>query len=246
MAETKKKLNLLGGISDLIIFILLVGGAGFFGYFVGINQKLAPVEIVPPGMLEEIKQAAGGGGTPVTAPDQLPPTPPPPVKENPGQPAPESSTKSASPEKPKMKPEEKQKEKPQKKKKGKTISSADDAAEKKPEGKYWLASSGSAYIGSSIVVAVNGHPVDSFFAPGKLVDVSDYVKNGSNQVTFEARTLPDQYNQHLGFKEFNLTLKLVSGPTMREDFAPGDVLITYARTAADTENAVCTMKFTGR
>ena len=41
--------TILGAISDFIILVLMLGAAGFGGYFVGINQRLAPIELVPPG-----------------------------------------------------------------------------------------------------------------------------------------------------------------------------------------------------
>ena len=72
MPKSKEKLNLAGGVVDLTIFVLLVGGAGFFGYFVGINQKLAPVQIVAPGTLEVLKYYSlkAAGINPKTTPGQ--------------------------------------------------------------------------------------------------------------------------------------------------------------------------------
>ena len=49
MKEKKKGLDIMGALSDMAIFALFVGGAGFAGYFIGINQQVAPIKIVPPG-----------------------------------------------------------------------------------------------------------------------------------------------------------------------------------------------------
>ena len=35
--------TVLGALSDFLIICLMVGGAGFGGYYVGMNQRLAPV-----------------------------------------------------------------------------------------------------------------------------------------------------------------------------------------------------------
>jgi hypothetical protein len=49
MADKITGKTVLGAISDFIILALLIGGAGFAGYYVGINQRLAPIQLVPPG-----------------------------------------------------------------------------------------------------------------------------------------------------------------------------------------------------
>ncbi|HZT36100.1 MAG TPA: hypothetical protein VFA15_09275, partial [Nitrososphaera sp.] len=57
----KKKNSVLGGILDLIILVLIVGGAGYFGYITGLNQRLAPVQLVPAGTLGAIWPAKENG-----------------------------------------------------------------------------------------------------------------------------------------------------------------------------------------
>ncbi len=102
--------------------------------------------------------------------------------------------------------------------------------------KYWLASSGEEYIGYSITAKVNGNAVDSFFGPGKNVDVTRFVKSGDNQVSFEAKALGDQYNKHDGDAKSILTVQLVKGPHVQDDFKSSDVLVTYKRNATESED----------
>ena len=109
--------------------------------------------------------------------------------------------------------------------------------------KFWIASTGHDYVGSSVTVVVNGHPIDNFFGPGKLIDVSKHVKKGLNELSFESKVLEDDYNQHLGESKYDLTLKLVTGPSVTEIFDPSSVLLSFKRTAADVEDSIDTMKF---
>lgn len=102
--------------------------------------------------------------------------------------------------------------------------------------KYWISSSGEEYIGYSITAKVNGNAVDSFFGPGKNVDVTRYIKEGDNSVTFEAKALGDQYNKHDGDAKSILTLQLVKGPRVQEEFKSSDVVVTYKRNAAESED----------
>lgn len=111
--------------------------------------------------------------------------------------------------------------------------------------KFWLSSSGVEYIGYSITVKVNDNPVDSFYGPGKNVDVTRYVKHGDNTVTFEAKALGDDYNKHPGDASSILTLNLVAGPSIREDFKKSDVLLSYKRTAAEDQDMSDSMHFSG-
>jgi|AGTN01.2.fsa_nt_gi hypothetical protein len=284
MTSEKKKLNVVGGLTDLLIFVMFVGGAGFAGYFIGINQKLAPVSMVPPGTVEAIEYIAeraaglrGGGQAPGQAqPPGAAPAPPPPTNPNAlpvkkDEPAAKSKVESettpaakqpSASEEPKVVEEsktpvsvtDKQDAKSAKqdakssKQDAKLAKAAKDskAALTTLKKKYWVASSGNDYIGSSITVVVNGQPVDNFFGPGKLVDVSRFVKKGANQITFDSKVLDDEYNQHLGNNKFDLTLKLVSGASVREDFDTNAVLLTFKRTAADMDDGSNSLDFTAK
>ncbi len=112
--------------------------------------------------------------------------------------------------------------------------------------KYWISSSGEEYIGYSITAKVNGNAVDSFFGPGKNVDVTRYVKSGDNAVTFEAKALGDQYNKHDGDAKSILTLNLVKGSHVQEEFKPSDVLVTYKRNATESEDFNDTEHFSAK
>ncbi len=52
-AKTKGN-DFVKAMLDLLILALLVGGAGFGGYFLGIHERLAPVQNVPPGTANAI------------------------------------------------------------------------------------------------------------------------------------------------------------------------------------------------
>lgn len=211
----EKKVNILGAISDLIILILLCAGSAYGGYWYANKQK-------PP---EPVKQK-----TEAAAPQVLPPVPPP-VKPRPT--VDETGKKVETSEESKESKE---------KKEDHVVAVADkvdktakaDAAKKPQTKKYWLASSGEEYTGYSITVTVNGTPVDNFFGPGKMVDVTRHVKAGDNAVLFDAKELGEQYNKHKDHEDAVLTVKLVSGPQVQENFKPTDVLISYSRNAAET------------
>jgi len=115
---------------------------------------------------------------------------------------------------------------------------------KKHGKKFWIASSGSDYIGYSIKVTVNDQDVDNFFAPGKAVDITRLLKKGDNSITFNAQELEEKFNAHKGDDSKKLILNLVSGPVIQENYKPGDVVLSYQRNAAQTENDTQTMKFT--
>lgn len=110
------------------------------------------------------------------------------------------------------------------------------APAKNSKTKYWISSSGVDYIGYSITAKVNGNAVDSFFGPGKNVDVTRYVKKGDNALTFEAKAMGDQYNQHDGDASSILTLQLVKGAHVQDEFKSADVLVTYRRNATEKED----------
>lgn len=118
------------------------------------------------------------------------------------------------------------------------------SSSKKHGKKFWIASSGSDYIGYSIKVTVNDQDVDNFFAPGKAVDITRLLKKGENSITFNAQVLEEKFNAHKGDDSKKLILNLVSGPIVQENYKPGDVVLSYQRNAAQTENDTQTMKFT--
>ncbi|HEY9785827.1 MAG TPA: hypothetical protein V6D17_10530 [Candidatus Obscuribacterales bacterium] len=204
-------------ISDLIILTLMLGAAGFGGYFWGIHQRLAPIQLVPPGTVGAL------------LPQQVTPSPatataPSPAAE-PAQAASSNDAKSS--------------------KQAEDDPPAESSRRKGGRVKYWVSSSGTSYIGYNITVKVNNEAVDSFFGPGKNVDVTDNVKRGDNTIEFEAKALEDGYNKHSGDRKAVLTLKLVSGPSVREDYKPSDVLVTYKRAATDSGDFDDTEHFTG-
>jgi len=126
-----------------------------------------------------------------------------------------------------------------------TAPSADTKAATHSKSKYWITSSGTDYIGYSITVKVNDTPIDSFFGPGKIVDVTGLVKPGDNTLLCEAKQMGEQYNKHTGEAQYKLTLQLVSGDHISDNFSKSAVLRTYECSAADTEDKTETMHFTG-
>lgn len=127
-----------------------------------------------------------------------------------------------------------------------TAASEAPAAEEKSTGskKYWISSSGADYTGYSITVKVNDNVVDNFFGPGKNVDITRLVKGGDNEIVFDAKNLGDQYNKHTGDANSVLTVQVVSGPHVTDSFKNSDVVTSYSRTAAQTDDASATKKFT--
>ena len=119
------------------------------------------------------------------------------------------------------------------------------AADKKAASKYWISSSGSDYVGYSITVKVNDDTVDNFFGPGKNFDVTKLVKPGDNTVSFEAKALGADYNKHAGDSKSILTVQLVHGPFIQENYKESDVLLSYKRSAADSGDNSATMHFSG-
>jgi hypothetical protein len=190
---------------DLFILVLLLGAAGFGGYFYGIHQQLAPVQKVAagtPGAMPAVSAlpppVAGSPSSAVT-------TPPKPQDSTAPAPTPASTTKH----------------------------------------KYWVASSGSDYIGYSILVKVNDTQVDNFFGPGKSVDITNLIKPGDNTVVFEAKSLGDDYNKHSGDKTAVLSVRVIGGPTIQENYKPSDVLATFKRCATDAGDSTETASVSG-
>jgi hypothetical protein len=213
------KVNVLGGISDFIILILLVGGAAFGGYYYGIHQQLAPIQNVPPGTPGAVTLAPT---TPAPAETAVKPAAA--VQSTQTEPAAETPAEKTASE------ETTEKAKPAETKSSHPL-------------KYWLASSGDDYTGYSITVTVNGNTVDNFFGPGKNVDVTRHVKKGDNTILFDAKAMGDQYNKHKGDADAKLTVKLVSGPQIQENFKSSDVLLSYTRNSAEDQDFSDTKHF---
>lgn len=206
MTETAKKGDLVKGFLDLVILCLLLAAAGFGGYFWGLHERFAPVVDVPPGTPGAISRESA----------QITP-----VQTTGGG---ATSTAAGSSGSPDSKPATEQK----------TPAAAPAVAQSSAK-KYWLTSQGADYdhTGYSITVKVNDVVVDNFFGPGKTVDVTRHVKPGDNVVEFEAKSLGEDYSKNSGDKSFALTVKLVSGPTVSENFKSSDELVTYSRNASE-------------
>jgi hypothetical protein len=229
--------ELLLAFRDLCILALLWAGAGFGGYFWGIHERLAPVRTVPPGtpgappppvVAPPLTATLTGTATQTgTAPAAQPGTgTTTPASQPAGTPTPE--TPAANPPA----------------SSAVSVSHA-PAAKAHAKLKYWITSSGTDYIGYSVTVKVNDTPVDNFFGPGKLMDITRLVKAGNNTVVYEAKALGDQYNKHAGDAKAALVLELVSGPHVQEQFKPADVIHTYKRTAAENQDFTDSVSFTG-
>jgi hypothetical protein len=216
--NTSGKVNVLGGISDFIILILLLAGAGFGGYYYGTHQQMAPVEKVPPGR--------PGAITATPAAPRVIPTAAVSTATSPAS-APPASTAETAQSTPSAAP----------------TSPASDSKQKSKPLKYWLASSGEDYTGYSITVSVNGNVVDNFFGPGKNVDVTRHVKAGDNTVLFDAKALGEQYNKHKGDAKADLTVELVCGPHIQDNYKKSDVLLSYTRNSAEDEDFSDTKHF---
>lgn len=207
MADKITGKTVLGAISDFLILSLLIGGAGFFGYYVGINQRLAPIQLVPPGTpFGKSLNEAGLGPEQKKSPTSEP------------KPANEPGAAAASSEKPKSENGGQEK----------------TASVQSKKLKYWLSSGGADYCGCSITVKVNGTPVDAFFGPDKIIDVTKLVHHGDNSIAFEAKALGEQYNKHVGDAAYAVTVQLIKGPHIEENYEKENMIMTYSRTAADT------------
>lgn len=214
--EDIKGKDVFRALIDLVILVLLVSGAGFGGYFWGMHERLAPVKDVPPGT---------PGALPPSVVTPLPPASTTTSTATTGTPATTTGSGDTT-----------------------STSTTTSAAEmpsaiKKGKRKYWIASSGTDYTGYSIVVNVNGNPVDSFFGPGKSVDVSRFVKVGDNEIKFEAKALGAKYNKHSGDESAKLKVQLVTGPQIQEDFKPSAVIVSFERNASETEDYDETLEF---
>lgn len=246
MAENLSKKTLVGAFFDFIILVLLVGAAGFGGYFWGINQKLAPVQMVAPGTPGAISAtgfvipglpkigASNSAASAATTPGSN--------NQNANSANLDKSTGSGSDSSAASAVGSASNASNGS---GDTKSDNDGAPAQRGKLKYWLTSSGADYCGYSITVQVNGQSVDSFFGPDKLVDVTKLVHKGQNTLQMEAKYLGEQYNKHPGDKNYKLTIKLVKGPHVQDDYQPQDVLTSYTRNAGETQDANDTLEFVG-
>ncbi|MBX9689876.1 MAG: hypothetical protein K2X27_24410, partial [Candidatus Obscuribacterales bacterium] len=193
MAATDKKgPNILGALMDLLILVLLVGAAGFGGYYLGTMQKMAPIQAVAPGTPGAIT-AVETKSTPAAELKSA-----------------SSENKSAESKKPESSTTKSTEKDP--------VESTEESAKKTEKLKYWICSSGSDYMGYAITVKVNGKAVDNFFGPDKTIDITKMVKSGDNTITFEAKNLGASYNKHKGDEQAELLLQVVSGPYVQENF----------------------------
>lgn len=210
----------LGALTDFLILVLLVGGAGFGGYYWGTTQRMAPVQLVPPGT----PGAISADKTQVSPPISTTKTQDNKAAANnvPHNTAP-ATPPTTNTQQPSTKTED-------------TKPAAADTHKKTGPTKYWVVSSGSDYIGYSITVKVNGTAVDSFFGPGKTMNVTHLVKAGENDITFDAKNLGAKYNKHKGDEKSVLTLQLVSGPVVQEEFDASAVLATCTRNASEEQD----------
>lgn len=199
-AVKQKGNELVKAMLDLLILALLMGGSGFGGYFLGIHERLAPVQSVPPGTANALPPASASSAPPAA-----------------------------------VKKDAKAGDSP--------VESADKAKAANAKVKYWISSSGVDYTGYSITVKINDTPVDNFFGPGKNVDITRFVKEGDNEVTFESKALGAQYNKHPGDAASILTVQLVSGPHVQENYEPSAVVLSYARNASESDDVNDTKHF---
>ena len=231
--------SVLGAITDFLILVLLIAGAGFGGYYWGTTQRMAPVQMVPPGTPGAISADKAQMSPPVSTDTKAVVTT---VKT-------EQATTSGSKDLTSTSTAPTPDGKPADTKPAvaanntKTASSATETPKQNGPTKYWIVSTGSDYIGYQITVKVNGTPVDGFFGPGKTINVTKQVKHGENDITFDAKNVGANYNKHKGDAKAELTLQLVSGPIVQEEFDKSAVLASYTRNAAETEDFSDTKHF---
>lgn len=226
-ADKPKRLNFLGALGDFTILVLLIGGAGLGGYYIGINQRLAPIQYVFPGTPGAVPLSqvfdSQQPNTVVVDSSKSPDT------AKPADTAAHAATTPAATTKPAITP------------------AKATAATPKGKSKFWLTSSGvDNYNGYSITVKVNGETVDNFFGAGKTIDVTKFVKKGENSLEFECKYLGDDYNKHKGEKNAALTVQLVTGPSIREDYPQSAVLLSCKREATESQDFSEKRSFTSK
>ena len=187
-----KKSTVVGAVSDLLILALLVGGAGFGGYYLGIHEQMAPIELVPEGTENARPMPSKKSDVKL-------------------------ESKTVSPEKPAL---------------------PKHVVEKQPDTnpKFWLSSSGNSYVGYSITVSVNGKPIDNFFGAGKLVEITNRLHAGDNEILFQGKQLGARFNIHQGDAKSVLTVCLVKGSVVSEDLKDDTVLFSSSCNGAETKD----------
>jgi hypothetical protein len=125
-----------------------------------------------------------------------------------------------------------------------TTQPADSSSAQVKKKKFFVTSSGTSFVGYNVVVNVNGTPVDSFYGPGKTLDISDSVKGGDNTVSFTANH-DDKYNKHKGDSASELKIQVVTAPQMQDSYKPSDVIATFKVNAAGDDDESETFHFKG-
>lgn len=229
-ADKPKRMNFLGALGDFTILVLLIGGAGLAGYYIGINQRLAPIQYVYPGTpgavpLSQVFESQQANTVVIDSSKTSDSAKP---AETATQPAHTTSNTASTV-------------------KAASTPAKPSAPSSKKQSKFWLTSSGvDNYNGYSITVKVNGETVDNFFGSGKTIDVTKFVKKGENSLEFECKYLGDDYNKHKGEKNAALTVQLVTGPSIREDYPQSAVLLSCKRVATETQDFSEKKSFTSK
>lgn len=206
--------DLFAALRDLIILALLMVAAAAGGYYWGLHERVAPLQLVAPGT---------PGALPATAEVPKKEIQNPLNKSSTAAATNSSSTNTSSTN---------------------TTSSTASAPADKGKLKYWLVSSGTDYVGYQIIVNINDQPVDNFFGPGKLIDVTRFVKHGDNTITFDSKNMGEKYNKHKSDSKAELKVQLVAAPHLKESWSAKEILASAAQNATDSEDDTQTFHFT--
>jgi hypothetical protein len=103
---------------------------------------------------------------------------------------------------------------------------------------YWIESKGYDRAGYVINVAINGQPVEKFFKASQEVDITKYLKDGNNEITFDAKSLPLDQRDNNNSAYLTLELKSKEKPADGKppELSGGDTLLDYRRQVTDTDN----------
>lgn len=108
--------------------------------------------------------------------------------------------------------------------------------------KYWIQAQGDDHVGYAISVKVNDQLADKFFSPGKKTEITRLVKPGENQISFEAKLLPEGMREHAGMSNYELKLRVMSGPSV-DATQDTTELLNYSRNAAENKDFNDSMSF---